>query len=562
MDKDKKEKKNKKPKVKAELTYNPYIKETRVKFNGRPPRINSLIEKYQDKKLQEWIKEIPSIFHDEMNGYNFILDFSGTAMDFHELEKSFAEAKVSKEQIALVFNKEMESRIVKTSELDDAIEWLEKNQNRRLDFKKFKSDNDDLLFGPFQFIIIGGNVKAINLYDNLKITPENVASTDDLKVTDLSNTPILFYLDRDTLPFLQKGLSDLIRKKNVSQNQIFFYIAPTLRKGMVKRIIRDLSVENPQIVDSLQDGVIKQYFEMFPVSDYISETLSVLRKKTNAIREQLTEEEQIKQEENKEKYALIHEYENNIFKLRGSEELFLNQEFSDITESWSGAKDKLISQISKWQARRTKVTGEAEGAFWADEFDKVISKSFGEFTQSILSSFYNVRENIKRNYSMWYRKAEVDSSFDTSEITCSDFAIGMIPPLKDEFLKMKEEAYVVPKDDNILGFFFSNQFSNQQKPQPEASLVVSYYLQPWREYAESAAGTRADQLISQAQEIFTKYQDVLTKTYVDHIEQLIEEETKKKDVETSSLSEEARLLQNDMDWLKEIEDKITRIERE
>ena len=547
--------------VKAELSYNPYIKETKVKFNGRPPRINSLIEKYQDKRLQEWIKDIPSIFHDEMNGYNFVLDFSGTAMDFQELEKSFAEAKVSKNIINLVFSNEMESRIVKTIELDEAFEWLDQNRNRVLDYDQFKSNHDDLFFGPFQFIIIGGNVRAINLYDNLKVEPENVSSTDELKNTkNLRNIPILFYLDRDTLPYLQKGLSDLIKREDISQNQIFFYIAPTLRKGMVKRIIRDLSVENPQIVDSLQDSSIKQYFEMFPMSDYISETLSVLRNKTNEIRDQLTEEDQKRQEENKEKYALIHAYEDNIDALRDSENLFLNQPFSSMTESWSETKEKLISQVSKWQPRRTKVTGETEGTYWAEEYDKQISKAFVEFTQSLLSSFYDMRENIRSNYSVWYRKAGVDTSFDTSDITCSDFAIGQIPPLKDTFLEMKEEAYVVPKDENILGFLFNNQ--QKTKAQPEAVLVTSYYLQPWREHAESTVKTRVNQLTKQAEDILTKYKDSLTKAYIEHIEDLIEMEAKKKDDETASLSEEERLLQNDMDWLKEIEDKLSKIERE
>ena len=34
--------------VKAELSYNPYLRETIVNFNGQAPRINSQIEKYQD----------------------------------------------------------------------------------------------------------------------------------------------------------------------------------------------------------------------------------------------------------------------------------------------------------------------------------------------------------------------------------------------------------------------------------------------------------------------------------------------------------------------------------
>ena len=544
--------------VKAELSYNPYLQETEVKFNGRPPRINSLIEKFQNKRLQEWIKDIPSIFHDEMNGYNFDLVFKGTAMDFQELEKSFIEAKVSKEQTNLVFSKEMESRIIKTVELDEALEWLEQNRNRVLDYDKFKSDNDELLFGSFPFVIIKGNVRAISLYENLKIEPENVASVDELKNADLHNTPVLFYLDHATLSYLQYELSELLKRSDISQNQIFFYIAPSLRKGMVKRIIRDLAVENPQIVDSLQEECIKQYFEMFPISDYISDTLRILRNKTNEISEQLAQEDQKRQEENKEKYELIHECERNITALKESEELFRTQENSELDNSWVEAEDKLIGQISKWQSRRTKATGEVEGNFWAEEFDKLLSKSFNEFTQSLWSSFFELREKIKNDYYLWYQRAGVDTLYNTSDITCGDFAIGIIPPIKEELLKMKEENYVTPKEDNILGFIFNTQ----QKPQPETVLEISYFLQNWREYAEDIAGKRADQLINQAKEILTKYKNDLTESYIGHITVLISQETEKKDQVIATLSEEERLLQNDMDWLHEIEDKLTRIERE
>jgi hypothetical protein len=544
--------------VKAELSYNPYLQETEVKFNGRPPRINSLIEKFQNKRLQEWIKDIPSIFHDEMNGYNFDLVFKGTVMDFQELEKSFIEANVSKKQIHLVFSKEMESRIIKTVELDEALEWLEQNRNRVLDYDQFKSDNDELLFGAFPFVIIKGNVKAISLYDNLKIEPENVASVDELKNTDLHNTPVLFYLDHATLPSLQHELSELLKRSDISQNQIFFYIAPSLRKGMVKRIIRDLAVENPQIVDSLQEECIKQYFEMFPISDYISDTIRILRNKTNEISEQLAQEDQKRQEENKEKYELIHECERNITALKEAEELFTNQESSDLDSSWVEAEDKLIGQISKWQARRTKATGEVEGNFWAEEFDKLLSKSFNEFTQSLWSSFFELREKIKNDYYLWYQRAGVDTLYNTSDITCGDFAIGIIPPIKEELLKMKEENYVTPKEDNILGFIFNTQ----QKPQPETVLEISYFLQKWREYAEDIAGKRADQLINQAKEILTKYKNDLTERYIEHITFLISQETEKKDQVIATLSEEERLLQNDMNWLHEIEDKLTRVERE
>ena len=81
--------------VKAELSYNPYLQETEIRFNGQSPRINSHVEKYLDKKLQTWIHKLPYIFRDEMNGYGFELEFSGTELDYEELKRSFSDAGVS-----------------------------------------------------------------------------------------------------------------------------------------------------------------------------------------------------------------------------------------------------------------------------------------------------------------------------------------------------------------------------------------------------------------------------------------------------------------------------------
>ena len=68
--------------AKVELKYNPYLVETEIIFNGIKPRINSLVEKYQHESLQFWVRKVPYIFHDEMNGYDFDLEFSGTNTDF------------------------------------------------------------------------------------------------------------------------------------------------------------------------------------------------------------------------------------------------------------------------------------------------------------------------------------------------------------------------------------------------------------------------------------------------------------------------------------------------
>ena len=73
----------------AELKYNPYTQTTVAKFNGQEPKINSRIEKYYGKPLMDWIEDVPQIFYDEMNGYDFHLDFIGTESDYRELSDLF-----------------------------------------------------------------------------------------------------------------------------------------------------------------------------------------------------------------------------------------------------------------------------------------------------------------------------------------------------------------------------------------------------------------------------------------------------------------------------------------
>ena len=78
--------------IKAELSYNPYLAETIIKFNNQKPRINSLVERYQNFLLQNWLYKVPGIFYDEMNGYGFVLEFSGTITDFNDLKETFFRA--------------------------------------------------------------------------------------------------------------------------------------------------------------------------------------------------------------------------------------------------------------------------------------------------------------------------------------------------------------------------------------------------------------------------------------------------------------------------------------
>ena len=96
--------------VKAELNYNPYLLETSIKFNGQEPRINSLVEKFQDGPLQSWVHRIPEIFCDEMNGYDFELEFSGTERDYQEVVHAFREKGITDESVRIFHKNELDER--------------------------------------------------------------------------------------------------------------------------------------------------------------------------------------------------------------------------------------------------------------------------------------------------------------------------------------------------------------------------------------------------------------------------------------------------------------------
>ena len=104
--------------VKVEMKYNPYLLKTEIWFNGNAPRINSRVEKYLNRPLREWVNEVPEIFYDEMNGYDFDLDFSGTEMDFNQLKCVFQNAGVSDKSVRLNLKNTLNNRTDKIEKLD------------------------------------------------------------------------------------------------------------------------------------------------------------------------------------------------------------------------------------------------------------------------------------------------------------------------------------------------------------------------------------------------------------------------------------------------------------
>jgi len=70
------------------ITYNPYKLTTAITVNGQKPKQNSSLN-VENRRLQEWVENLPRILVDEWRDNSFEIQFTGTQVDFDDLKASF-----------------------------------------------------------------------------------------------------------------------------------------------------------------------------------------------------------------------------------------------------------------------------------------------------------------------------------------------------------------------------------------------------------------------------------------------------------------------------------------
>ena len=245
--------------VKTELSYNPYLLETGVKFNGNEPKINSMVEKYISGKLQNWILMLPDIFYNEMNGWDFDVDFSGTKTDFEFLQEAFYKSGADKESVFLFHKNELESVEQKKQRITDLLSWFEDNRNRKFDYGYFMETNASLFDDKCSLIVVQGTF-ASSAIDGVVI--ENVNDVNELEHATLEYTPILFFVNEKNRRLFRENLKAILKRSDIISEQLFFHINPELGHSQMQRIIKELGVNNPQIANDSIDLALAKYFEV------------------------------------------------------------------------------------------------------------------------------------------------------------------------------------------------------------------------------------------------------------------------------------------------------------
>ena len=108
---------------KVYIEYNPYRLKTNILIDGKAPKQNSKLC-VGEKRLQEWIEDLPEILVEECNTHEFDIAFHGTTLDYEDVESVVEDANHQGLHIELTHEpaKEVADKETAISEIFDEIQ--------------------------------------------------------------------------------------------------------------------------------------------------------------------------------------------------------------------------------------------------------------------------------------------------------------------------------------------------------------------------------------------------------------------------------------------------------
>lgn len=540
--------------IKTELVYNPYLLETDIKFNGQAPHINSLVEKYQDGRLQDWIKELPEIFHDEMNGYDFELEFSGTPRDFSELQRAFKQAGVSEKEVRLFHKNELEERDAKRQRIKDLLSWLETNPNRNFDNEQFRLDNAVVFDGAYSVISVQREEAGQPVIDWAPVSIEIIKNVSELDNTDLTFTPIVISVDSEVLSELQGIIKYLRRRSDVVVQQIFFRLDENLNNDNVYRIIRDLGIRRPHFIDDFNDEKLKKYLELYPITEYIVDSIEMFRGKASEVETILEEEKAQGEQSNSEIEEKIQTIDSEINKIRTADEEITARNNIDKPTAFTTASNMLASTISGWRKKKTKTVEPEEASALAEELYLVTARAYKDFSALIKDSVSELKSSIDHAYQSAYASSGCDDDYVPENISFELESLETMPKFDDELMRIQTEEKVRNAGIGLFAIPVKNQ-------EDEYFTQVAFYMQPWRERVYDLIEPLASRFMNNCINALAEYNSLLATAYHEHLLQIIVEKIREEEHLANQLSSEAKQIQQDSSWLTDFKQQLKAIER-
>lgn len=545
--------------VRVELDYNPYLGETKIKFNGNEPRINSLVEKYTKSKLQSWIKDIPTIFYDEMNGYDFELLFSGTELEFNELVVVFSTINEKEEQVKLIHNNKLESRNKKIERINKLINWLRMNKNKNFDFEKYYVEHKEQILEDYRYIVLYSEFQNSNVLKNRKVRVENILDINELKNTNLKNTPILVCIDKKVYSGLQNDLKQLLSRNDIKKEQLFFCVDNSLNLSIVERTIKDLGIDNPQIVKAIDDENILKYFDVYPITEYINKMIINFENISNVIANELAIESKNVAITNKDLHEQIKKIDNTLNSLHKALNLFEMRDDIYLITLYSSYKfliEDFDNKLYKWRSRRTKTHSYVEAKEYSLELSEKIVTWGEEFKQNLKIYEDDLKKKIYERYNEWYITGDCETDYLTKVSLSNTKDVSFENNVSEELMNLKQENWIVPGKGLIAQFFGSDD------KEREAELQITWRMNDWKNYIKEFAYPLMNLMIKSSEEAFVQYAESLVVDYRNKLKAMVDSKTNEKNTLVSRLSNEEIQLEIDHNWLEELNSQINKIEKE
>jgi len=548
--------------VKAELSYNPYLLETGVTFNGCKPKINSLVEKHLRGPLQKWVGRIPDIFCGEMNGYGFELEFTGTTADFEALQAAFQATfdtkKISRKSVRLFHKNELEDARKKSERLSGLLDWLCGNPNRRFDYPAFRSACTELFDTGYSFIVVQGERHKCAFPD---VVVEYISSTDELEQTDLENTPVLFCVNEQNRAALEGNLRTVIKHKKVVPEQLFFLIGQFPDRFRVERLIADSGIKEPQFVSSPDDDRIRQFLMLYPVTDYIRRAIEAFRQEEKTLRDILQAEDRRSVQANGDLHQKIEALDTCVHLIKSAHERILQRDNYRRPDALDDAKNDCLARIQHWRKKKVKITDAAEAVCEAETFEGEVQSAFAAFIERAQAIFRAEAGSIHAGLDESYASAEYDDAFSASECGEIDLTAFSVPELSSSLLCMFTEQYTDTKNPaDFLGGLLKNLPAAANTKQKEPVRSVTYLYSEWRQRAAETLAPVLDEVITRAIEALSDFDTQTAAGYLRHLESREQQQANARRKTAAQLTSDEQELHADHEWFSTFQEKLRKIE--
>lgn len=542
--------------VKVELNYNPYVLETKVYFNGQLPKINSQIEKFENKRLFMWSDKLLDILYSEMNGYDFDLDFSGTKADYEKI-KYLIEKKHLNSEIHLNFVNRLQEAAKKCSRFNEMIAWLKRSAIEEFHFPEFWEINQEYMIeNNLLYVLVDKKVADFSIED-LDVNVESIDSISQLP-ENIGFYPVLLVLDADKEAEFRQNLLALLQRKDLIADQIFILISENVNLAYYIRLINDLGLKQPQFIHSIDSPLIYDYFENYVRIDFLFKALKILETQKDLISTKLDQKFDAMKQNNRETFEKISKLDKEIADIQLSIEQFENWHLVMYKNEFEKLYVQLNETITHWKSRKKQIRDDSEAEKMMKELQDLAERSLFEFKNAANRLFDDKLAELMNIFSRIYRDSNIQDSFyvhSRNELIISKYEVNNFSEkLKD----LRRESFV-PKED-IFGFI-NRIVKNEQNKIQELVPDITYDLDKFREIACKEILPIAQNLLTDIENRLQSIQLYIVDEYKTHLSTILNEKLLEKANEANRLSAAEKHLQDKKDWLIEFSSQLSEIER-